>query len=259
MKNVFFDSIVVSLMKSKNRVVHIDSIRRIFSTIMGSAYSDKKMYKLLYYLKNRWYLITLKKNIYFIKLSDDTYNEEWLTERFYWTLVKQHCKDYLQSGRYIGWLTALELHMSRHDVPDEVMIVNMEKQATEIIMFDKKVLFKTYVSSGKNLFPLYKKHIVKVDVGRVSLPIVCMEIALLETLYNPSIVHKWYIDWLIKKILKKHKSSLDPSIWATVVKNNKHHSSLNRLYTLADSVDKKMADSISQIIKKYSYFLDLNS
>jgi len=53
MKNVFFDRIVIALMKSKNKVVHIDAIRRIFSAVMGDMYTDKKMYKLLYYLKNR--------------------------------------------------------------------------------------------------------------------------------------------------------------------------------------------------------------
>lgn len=258
MKNVFFDRIVVALMKSKNKVVHIDAIRRIFSLVMESSYTDKKMYKLLYYLKNRWYLVTLKKNIYFVKQSDDEYTEQWLTDRFYWDLVKQHCKEYVKSDRYIGWLKALELHMSGYDVPDEIMIVNADKQATEVIVFDKKVLFKTYISSGNNLFPLYKKHVAKIDLGRIKVPVICMEIALLETLYNPSIVHKWYIEWLVKKLLKKYKHALNPTLWALVVKNNKHHSSLNRLHALAQGVDKKLADSIFQIIKKYSYILVLD-
>lgn len=258
MKNMFFDRIVVALMKSKNKVVHIDAIRRIFSVVMEDAYTDKKMYKLLYYLKNRWYLITLKKNIYFVKQSDDEYTEQWLTDRFYWDLVKQHCKEYVKSDWYIGWLKALELHMSGYDVPDEIMIVNADKQATEVILFDKKVLFKTYVSSGNNLFRLYKKHVIKIDLGRITVPVVCMEVALLETLYNPSIVHKGYIEGLVKKLLKKYKNTLNPTIWAFVVKNNKHHSSLNRLHALAQSVDKKLADNILQIIKKYSYILSLD-
>jgi hypothetical protein len=87
-------------------------------------------------------------------------------------------------------LKALELHFSAYDIPDEVVIVNADKQSTEVIIFDKKVLFKTYISSGVNLFRLYKKHIVKVDVGKMFIPTICMEIALLESLYNPSVVHK---------------------------------------------------------------------
>lgn len=149
--------------------------------------------------------------------------------------------------------------MSGYDVPDEIMIVNTDKQATEVIVFDKKVLFKTYVSWWNNLFRVYKKHISKIDLGRLTVPVICMEIALLETLYNPSVVHKWYIEWLVKKLLKKYKNTLDPSLWALVVKNNKHHSSLNRLYVLAQSVDKKLADSMLWIIKKYSYILSFDS
>lgn len=147
--------------------------------------------------------------------------------------------------------------MSIFDVPDEIMIVNAHKQATEVVMLDKKVLFKTYMTGGKNLFSVYKKHIQKFDLGRIFVPVVCMEVAILESLYNPSIVYKWYIEWMVKKLLKKYKNVLDPDIWALAVKNNKHHSSINRLQLLASSIDKKLADSISQIIKKYSYDITL--
>lgn len=257
MKNKFFDSIVKDLVKTKHKIISIDKIRKLFSGIMWDLYHDKKMYKLLYYLKNRWYLVNLKKNIYFIKLPEEEYSEQRFVDRFYWDLVKQHCKQYLKSDRYIWWLKALELHMSVFDVPDEITIVNAHKQATEVIMLDKKVLFKSYMSHGKNLYPLYKKHITKIDLWRISVPVICMEIALLESLYNPSVVYKWYIEGLAKKLLKKYKNILDPDIRALVVKNNKHHSSLNRLYTLAQSIDKKLADAILQVIKKYSYDITL--
>ena len=62
---------------------------------------------------------------------------------------------------------------------------------------------------------------------------------------------------MVKKLLKKYKNVLDPDIWSLAVKNNKHHSSINRLQLLASSIDKKLADSISQIIKKYSYDITL--
>lgn len=256
MKNLYFDSVVELLLKYKHKIIDIAAIRRICLSVMDAAYDDKKMYKLLYYLKNRWYLLTLKKNIYFVKLIDQEYTSDWLLDRFYWKLVKQHCKSYVRGNRYIGGLKALELHFAVYDIPDEIMIVNQEKQSTEVIMFDKKVLFKTYISNKKNLFSLYKKHIDILDLGLIKMPVVCKEIALLESLYNPSIVHKWYIDWLVKKFLKKYKSILDPDIWVLIVRNNKHHSSLNRLYLLAQQVDKKLAKTIWAIIKKYSYILE---
>ena len=253
MKNKFFDTIVKSLIKNKNKIITIDKIRILFASVMGDAYHDKKMYKLLYYLKNRWYLVNLKKNIYFVKMPDDSYTEQWFVDRFYWDMIKQHCKQYLSSDRYIWWLKALELHLSAFDIPDEIMIVNADKQATEVIMFDKKALFKTYISNDKHLFPLYKKYIQKLDLWRMSVPVICMEIALLESLYNPSPVYKGYVEWLVKKLLKKYKNILHPDIWALVIRNNKHHASINRLYILAQTIDKKLADSIFLIIKKYSY------
>jgi hypothetical protein len=257
MKNAYLDSIISAITKYKHKMISIDAIRRIFAAVMDDAYTDKKMYKLLYYLKNRWYLLTLKKNIYFVKCIDEEYTEHWLIERFYWDLVKKHCKDYVQWDRYVGGLKALELHFSSYVIPDEIMIVNKNKQSTEVVLFDKKILFKTYISANKNLFSLYKKYIQKLHIWRAHIPVICMEIALLESLYNPSIVHKGYIDWLVKKILKTYKSSFNTAIWALLVKNNKHHSSINRLYILAKQVDKNLADSIFLIIKKYSYVLDI--
>lgn len=121
---------------------------------------------------------------------DEEYSEDWLIDRFYWDLVKRHCKSYVKGDWYIGGVKALELHLSAYDIPDEIVLVNTDKQSTEIIMFDKKVLFKSYISSGRNLFRLYKKYVQKVDLGRIVVPVVCMEISLLESLYNPSVVHK---------------------------------------------------------------------
>ncbi len=255
MKNSFFEPLVVAVLKHKHKILTMEKIKAIFARVMGSEYSDKKMYKMLYYMKNRWYLITIKKNIYFVTLMDDEYTQEWLIDRFYRELVKKHCKEYVFSRWYIWWIKALELHFSAYDIPDEIMIVNADKQSTEVIMFDKKVLFKTYVSGWKNLFSLYKKYVQKISLWRTTLPVICPEIALLESLYNPSIVHKGYIEWLVKKMLKKYKNTLDPAIWAVVVRNNKHHSSINRLYDLAQWVDKKLAWTILAVIKKYSYIL----
>jgi hypothetical protein len=53
MRNVYFDLIVSAILKYKHKLVTIDTIRRIFAVVMQDDYTDKKMYKLLYYLKNR--------------------------------------------------------------------------------------------------------------------------------------------------------------------------------------------------------------
>jgi hypothetical protein len=80
-------------------------------------------------------------------------------------------------------------------------------------------------------------------------------LAILESLYNPSVISKGYADEFIKKILRKSWNTLDTKIREQIVKTSKHHSSINRLYKLAQSVNPEIAEKIKNIIKKYSYFI----
>jgi hypothetical protein len=38
----------------------------------------------------------------------------------------------------------LELNLSSFDAPEELLIVNATKQATEVVMLEKQIIFKTY-------------------------------------------------------------------------------------------------------------------
>lgn len=79
----------------------VDKVRKIVRSILDSDYSDQKLYKMLYYLKNRGYLQALKKDIYLVKSPDTLYTDQQLLEMFYWNVVKQHCKKYLDSDWYL--------------------------------------------------------------------------------------------------------------------------------------------------------------
>jgi hypothetical protein len=48
----------------------------------------------------------------------------------------------------------LELNLSSFDAPEELLIVNQSKQSTEVLMFDKQIVFKTYSKAKEkgNLF-----------------------------------------------------------------------------------------------------------
>jgi hypothetical protein len=87
------------------------------------------------------------------------------------------------------------------------------------------------------------------------LPIAGLELALLETLYNPASGSVWYVHGLIKKVLKKHKKTLNITVFAKLLQANKHHTSINRLQSIAMEVDQSLADSLRNLIKKYSYFI----
>ncbi len=170
---------------------------------------------------------------------------------FYRNIVKQHCKKYLDSDWYIGGVKALELNLSHFDFSDELLVVNRYKQSSEIIAFDKKIIYKKYYSENKTLFKLFYKNTHKIYIKNNVFPVANIELSLLESLYNTPLLSQPYIYELVKKVLRKHKNSLDFKIWSQILMNNKHHSSINRLYKLAQSIDPQLAENIKNIIKRF--------
>ena len=79
---------------------------------------------------------------------------------------------------------------------------------------------------------------------------------MLESLYNTSIINKGYVEEIIKKILRKQKKTLDFTVFETVLRNNKHHSSINRLYKLSLGIDPDISEKLKTLIKKFSYFIN---
>jgi hypothetical protein len=124
------------------------------------------MYKLTHQLKNRGYLISLKKDIFFITTPEKPLSEEELEDLFYRKLLKQHCQQYCKTNRYIGGVTALEFHLhgSTITLPEEIIIYNKDKQAIETILLEKKVNFKTYEAKTKNLYTAFAKQTSTIKV-----------------------------------------------------------------------------------------------
>jgi len=255
MKNQYFDIVVKKILKHKNKILEIDKIKEIIKNILDSEYSEQKTYKMIYYLKNRWYIESLKKDVFFVKNPEKAYQEQELIERFYRDMLKKHCNEYIQWKRYIWWLKALELNFSSYDIPEEIVIVNINKQATEVIIWQKKWLFKTYKSNKKNLFPLFCKYTKKVTINNQLYPIANLELAIIETLYNQSIINQKYSEELIKKIIRKFAKSINIKIFEEFLKNSKHHSAINKLYKISQTINPTLSDDLKRIIKKYSYFI----
>jgi len=259
MANKYFDIVVNKLVKYKWKLMDMKKLRWLVKNILDSEFTEKKLYKIIYYLKNRQHLENLKKNVFFVIGTDKKYNKQEILEMFYWNIVKKHCDEFLKSKYYIWWLKALELNLSSFDVPEELLIVNQYKQATEVVMFDKQMLFKTYWRSSRgkeNLFGFFYKFSKKIKLNKYTFNIACMELAILESLYNPSMVSKWYVIELVKKILRKQWKSLDFKIWENILRKNKHHTSINRLYKIALSIDPTLSENLKALIKRYSYFIN---
>ena len=67
MKNQYFNTLVKKLSKYKNKLIHIEELKKLLKNILDDQYKDSKTYKNIYYLKNRGYLISLRKDLFFVK------------------------------------------------------------------------------------------------------------------------------------------------------------------------------------------------
>lgn len=244
------------MVKYRGKLVDWEKISFLLKSSLAEDFSIQKMYKIIYYLKVRWYLENIKKNIFFVKDPDHSITQEEIITLFYWTIVKKHCNDFLKGNRYVWWLKALELNLSSFDIPEELSIVNQYKQSTEVIMFDKQVVFKTYAKNKTdNLFKFFFQFTKKIAVGNQTLSIATLELALLESLYNPWLISQWYINELVKKVIRKYHATLDVKVWESILRKNKHNTSINRLYELTKSIDPELAEKLKGLIKKYGYFI----
>ena len=256
MSNRVFDNLVRKLMKYKGKLIDGEKVWLLLKSSLAEDFSLQKMYKMIYYLKIRGYLENLKKNIFFVKDPEHIYSKEEIMELFYRIIVKKHCTDFLKGNWYIWWLKALELNLSSYDIPDELSIVNTYKQATEVIMLDKQIVFKTYAKNKTdNLFRFFWKLTKPIKIGKQTFPIAGLELAILESLYNPSMISQGYINELVKKVIRKHHKTLDMKVWESILRKNKHNTSINRLYMLTKTINPDLADKLKTLIKKYGYFI----
>ncbi len=257
MKNNFFNKIVKILSKKYNKTINITDLKKIFYTLWET--NNKKIYKQIYRLKHKGYLISLRKDLFFVKKPDQQIDLDWLIENLYWQLLKKKINNDLPTkNRYIWGLKALEINIWNYNIPDNILIINDKKDSLEKIAWDKKVIFTTYKAWSKDYIKIVKKFLQKIKIGKYTFPYSNLELAILESLYNPNELEKNYIYELIKKILRKKWKKLNFEIFEVLLKNNKFHTSINRLYKLAKLTNPKVAENLKNIIKKYSYFLEID-
>jgi len=156
MKKSYFNILVKKLSKYKNKVIDITQLKQLLKNILDADYKDSKTYKNIYYLKNRGYLISLKKDLFFVKSPDQNIEEEELLQRFYWKFLKDTLNKTIGRDWYIGDLKALEIHMANYQIPDKIVIVNPIKKSTEVILLGKKAVLKKFDTNG-NIYPKIKK------------------------------------------------------------------------------------------------------
>jgi len=251
----FLESLVNKVLMYKWKLITMDTIKSQCKMILWSWYNSQKVYKMIYHLKNKWYLIGLKKDIFFVKGPDFLISDNDIVDKFYWLLVKKHCSSYVMGKWYIGGLKALELHTMNFSCPDDILIVNEHKQSTEVVLFDKKLLCKKYSMKGRNLFSSFYRQSERIKIANNVFYIANLELSLLESLYSPDVLSWGYCHDLIRKLVRKQWLHLRLEILAHIVALGKHHTSINRLYDIARSSNPQFAQDLLTVIKKHSFVM----
>lgn len=254
MRNSYLSNIITLCQKQKNKLIYIDELKDIFRRELGTEYTDKKWYKLIYHLKNKWHLYSLKKDIFCIVSPHQEPSEEELIEQYYRNILQHHTASRWKK-RYIGWIKALELHQGNIDIPDQILVVNSEKQSIDTVLAGKYIHAKTYTHKWKNLFSEFYPCTEKTRIWKMSFQIACKELAILESLFSYDAEEDRYTYEYIKKMLKKFEPDLD--LVEHIIQIGKHHTSINRLLEIIKLTRPKLVDPLKQLIKKHSFLLSV--
>ncbi len=251
------ENLIQTLQKQKKKIISSDDLKNFIYLSFWESTTISKIYKITFQLKNRWYIYSLRKDIFYITNPDKPTTAEEIEEQRYRKLLKDHCNQICKQ-RYIWGLTALEIHLHWNGVtiPETVTIINKEKQAIETVIFEKQIAFKKFETKWKNLISQLIKHTTEVNMPNCkNLRIANLELSILECLYNFDTTNRGYIEECIKKAIKKNGKKLNLQNMETIIKLWKHNTSLNRLYNLTKSTYPTLSEEIKKLIKKYGFVL----
>jgi hypothetical protein len=66
----------------------MDEIKKI----LQSLGLETNLYKILYYLKNKGYLVSLKKDLFFVKKPEEIFEVDEIVENYYWDILYWYVK-----------------------------------------------------------------------------------------------------------------------------------------------------------------------
>jgi hypothetical protein len=251
------EKLIQILQKQKKKIITSNDLKKFIYSTFWNPTPINKIYKITFQLKNRWYILSLRKDLFYITNPEKPITAEEIEEQRYRKLLKEHC-NWSCKQRYIWWLTALEIHLHWNwvTIPETVMIINKEKQVVETVVFEKQIAFKKFETKWKNLISQLIKQTTEVSMPNCkNLLIANLELSILECLYNFDTTNKWYIEECIKKAIKKNGKTLNLSKLETIIKLWKHNTSLNRLYLLTKLTHPILSEEIKKLIKKYWFVL----
>ena len=251
------ENLIQNLQRQKKKIITANDLKKFIYLSFWESTPTNKIYKITFQLKNRWYLLCLRKDLFYITNPEKPITAEEIEEQRYRRLLKDHC-NWISKQRYIWGLTALEIHLHGNwvTIPDTIIITNKEKQSVETIVFERQIAFKKFETKWKNLISQLIKQTNNVNMPNCkNLQISNLELSILECLYNFDTTNRWYIEECIKKAIKKNGKTLNLQNLEAIIKLWKHNTSLNRLYSFTKTTYPDLSKQIKNLIKKYGFIL----
>lgn len=273
MQTKYVKPIIDILWKRKNKIISDNQIKQLQESILSEPLNTSQFYKLIFMLKKRKYLISLRKDLYKISSpSEHISKEKDITEEYYRSLLYERIKSVGLSKYYIGSTKWIEMHLHNYDAISDIIIYNEKLSKKEVVILDHNVFFKTCSTTPYKrgwLPPIWssKDVLTKIGIKNSSLmniekyyfSVWPIELCILESLYYEANHDTTYLYDLIKRAIKKYKHTRDRWLLKNVISLWKYHTSINRLAQLMKTVDQWFFQQCLNIIDQVWFRIGLKS
>lgn len=247
------NNFVKKILKNKHRILSIEKLKQMYEDIDIKNFEDKKLYKQIYYAKNKWVLISLKKDLFYVKSPSEEIDIDDVVNKFYWKLLKKYTREQFWNNYFIWGIKALEIRNNNFFILDKISIINPYKRSNEVLLKEKVIsnsIYKIKWFDNFKSFKIFKKQTEELYVDWKKFFVANYELALLESLYSISFEDERYVLELLKKNIKKSYKKIDLKIFEYFLKYWKYGSSIKKIYELALWIRPDFAEKIKDILKK---------
>lgn len=261
MKQNYFEPIVKSLQKKIWKVITDIELQYLQKEILGPDYDIKKFYKLIFHLKQKLYLVPLRKDVYLISYPENKQlNDNQINEQYYRPFLHKLLLEECKKNYYIWWLKWVELWLQDFDYSEEIEIYNTNKNTNITIINKCNAYLKTYANKHnekKNhpCFQLWIDNLKTYLIGNKMFQVGPIELCVLESLYYSN--GTTYPNELIKKVIKKLNHKRDRSLIKKILLTGRHHTSINRLRSISSHIDSNFATLCEECIKQCGFKISL--
>lgn len=257
----YVDPVVKMLSRKIGKLISDKELKSLQRKILGSEFDIKKFYKLVFVLKQRQFLVPLRKDLYIVSYPEnDEFTVTGMIEKLYRELLQKQIQKHCGSDYYIGSTKWLELSLWNYEIPNEIEVYNTRFSGVEPIFSDYRIYFKkyplpkgTFYTKVKSCFRVAKKHRQKISIGGYDFSVGPVEVCALESLYYSGAATSTYQSELIKRVIKKYQNIRSRDIVKQVIKSGKHHTSLNKLHDIAKWVGDNFTETCNTIINTFGF------